>query len=280
MAILTVFRVTSLYFFLVTPVIAAAGGQCSLPPQPFLLRLSNCSISADPTDYPDGVNSWGLLVSIASPPQELCLVPSTVVNNTAVVGAEICSSKTQTNINTDQCLSSHGGFFNESMATSAFNAASPQDILAPDDVWDEFNPNFTTAGNTTIQFSSITLPDYPIAIISSGTNFSESQLGLANDSVFLHSLVSAGLISVPGFGILAGSQSVNSPRAGHIVFGGYDAASLAGPFTNYSLSNTTGAGQRACSLQVVVEELTLVRPGYPDEVLIWDGDPMPSCIEP
>jgi hypothetical protein len=127
--------------------------------------------------------------------------------------------------------------------------------------------------------SDISLSSYPIALASLGQNSSVSRLGLANESVFLRELVTAGLSSVSGFSLLLGSQSVLNPRDGHLVVGGYDAASLAGPFYNYSMSNTTTAGNHVCSLQVEVEQLNLSRPGVDDVVLVSPGTPITSCVE-
>jgi len=193
------------------------------------------------------------------------------------MATEICTGDNST---LPQCISRRGGLFNEKEATADFIIASQAD-LAPDPVWTSFNPQLTNAGNTTIQFASdVSLSNYTIALAMSGQNSSISQLGLGNDSVFLREIVNAGLSPVAGFGFLAGSQSVQQPRDGHIVLGGYDAASLAGPFSNFTISNSTTAGNRVCSLQVEVEMLTLIRPGVDDLELISGGTPMTSCIEP
>ena len=251
--------------------------QCSLPPKPLFLRLGNCTISPN-SDYPNGVQSWGIQVGLAPPMQNLCLEPSLVVNNTVIMATEICTNDNSSTLS--QCISRRGGLFNENETTSDFVIASQGD-LSPDPVWDSFNPHFAMAANTTIQFpTDISLSSYPIALAQAGQNSSVSQLGLANNSVFLRHLASAGLSTGAGFSYLAGSQSVSNPRPGHIVFGGYDAASLDGPFYNFTLSNTTTAGSRVCSLQVEVEQLVLSRPGLSDLPLVSGGTPMTSCIEP
>jgi hypothetical protein len=81
------------------------------------------------------------------------------------------------------------------------------------------------------------------------------------------------------FGFLAGSQSITLPRDGHIVFGGFDDASVEGSFTNYSMSNTTVTGDRPCSLAVDVIGLTLRLPDG-NEVELISSEVMPSCVEP
>jgi hypothetical protein len=180
-----------------------------------------------------------------------------------------------------QCISRRGGLFEERSASSEFVISSQADLLGPEPNWDFFNPQFSSAANTTIQFASdIFLTSYPIALALAGQSSTVSVLGLANDSVFLHQVVKAGLSPVAAFGLLVGSQSVSSPRDGHLVIGGYDAASLAGPFTNYLMSNATTSGNHVCPLQVVVEQLLLIHPGLPDIELSSEGTPITSCIEP
>jgi len=133
--------------------------------------MGNCTLLAN-NNYPDGVDSWGVQVGIALPPQYLCVVPSTVVNNTAVMSTEVCQNDNSSTL--DQCISRRGGEFNDNGAGS-FNASSPQVALAPDPVWNSFNPPFTNAGYTNIEFSAdISLSNFPIAIVLNAENSSES----------------------------------------------------------------------------------------------------------
>jgi hypothetical protein len=247
-------------------------------PKPFLIPLSNCTIPPG-VNFPDGVDSWGATVNIAG--QQLCVVPSGVVNNTVITETEICTTDHTSNENLAQCISRRGGPFNYASASSSYSNISIQS-LAPDPVWNSFNPPFGGAGTATIQFASdISLPNFPIAIALAGQNLNANQLGLANDSTLLHSFVSSGISSSISFGLFAGSQSITRPRDGHVVFGGFDAALINGPFTNYSMTDTPLAGSRLCSLEVVVQQLTLRRPGIPDDIqLVTDATPMPACIEP
>jgi hypothetical protein len=194
------------------------------------------------------------------------------------MGSALCANDNSSTL--EQCISRRGGVFDFHDSILPYTNLSTG-VLAPDPVWESFNPPFSTAVNTTVVFpSGINLPNYPLAISSVGQNSNANQLGLANQSVLLHSLVSAGLSESNAFGLFAGSQSVLRPRNGHLVIGGYDAAMIAGPFRNFSMSNTTLAGNRVCSLQVVVEQLTLRRKGLPDVDLLSEGNLMPSCVEP
>jgi hypothetical protein len=267
---------TSLIFAIFSLDSLVAADCLDTSPKPFLVPLSNCTIPPN-SNFPDGVDSWGVYLNIAG--QQLCAVPSLVVNNTVITETELCTNDHTSDL--AQCISRRGGTFNFEEPTSSYSNISVES-LAPDPVWDSFNPPFGGAGNATAQFSSdISIPHLPIAIALEGQNLNANQLGLANDSVVLHSFVSNGLSSSTSFGLFAGSQSILGPRDGHIVFGGFDAALIDGPFTNYSMSNTTTAGSRVCSLEVVVKQLTLRRPGVANDVqLLSEGILMPSCIEP
>ena len=267
MSMLKLFAASVLTLCTLTSLASADGDYCTTPPSPIFFRLSNCTI-APSTDFPDGVDSWGLQLGLASPAQKQCFCPSMTVNNTVVMTKQICVNITSGTYS--QCVSDRGGVFNEQEATAGFTPS--QEGLAPDPVWDGFNPAFAGSANASVQFpSDVTLPSYPIALADVAPNASLSQLGLANDSVFLREVVNAGWSSIPAFSILAGSQSVQQPRDGHLMIGGYDAASLAGPFSNFTISNTTTAGGRVCSLQVEIDSLILSLPGQSDVELNTGG---------
>jgi hypothetical protein len=152
---------------------------------------------------PDGVDSWGIRVSIASPPQDLCVAPSLVVNDTVIMATDICTINNGNLSTLPQCISRRGGVFDPNDTTSDFVLTSLSD-LAPDAEYFSFDPNFAEAANTTIQFPSDISLSYPIALAFSSQNSSISQFGLANDSVFLHEVVNAGL-GPAAFGLLVGS---------------------------------------------------------------------------
>jgi hypothetical protein len=68
-------------------------------PKPFLIPLANCSIPPS-TNFPDGVDSWGININIAG--QQLCVVPSGVVNNTVITETVICTTDHTTDENLAQ----------------------------------------------------------------------------------------------------------------------------------------------------------------------------------
>ena len=72
---------------------------CALPPAPVLLPLAICP----------QVEAVGIPVGIGSnPPQLVCLGVSTVVNNTLVMGKEVCKGDQNT---TEACAARRGGLF-------------------------------------------------------------------------------------------------------------------------------------------------------------------------
>jgi len=241
--------------------------------KPLAFPLSTCTLPPS-SNFPNRVDSWGLRLTIDS--QELCVVPSTVVNNTVITETTLCDNDSTSN--SAQCTSRQGGTFNLQDTSSNYENISVQS-LPPDFYWDDFNPPFGGAGEAGIEFSSeLTLSHFPFALVSEGLQ--ANHLGLANDSVLLNSFVSAGLTPSLSFGLFTGSQSISWPRGGQIVFGGYDAAAVDGPFTNYSISHTTIEDGPACPIQVDVLEIILRRPNLPDFAILPKGHFMTSCIEP
>ncbi|PVH67496.1 hypothetical protein DL98DRAFT_543089 [Cadophora sp. DSE1049] len=147
MTILPLYRKISVFFICSLPIVATTE-RVNDSLEPFILLLSNCTIPPS-TNFPDGVDSWGLQLSIAS--QHLFVVPSTIVNNTVITETAICM-----NGNTSeraQCNSRRGGTFDFRQHNSGYCNISIQP-LAPDDAWTAFNPPFSGAGSAVIQFPS------------------------------------------------------------------------------------------------------------------------------
>lgn len=255
---------------------------CSLPPPPIYFPLTNCSFATSNPSYPaevTQVDSWGIPVKIASPAQSMCLEPSTVVNNVVIMTQDICTNPENETV--AQCASRRGGWLDIATALEDFNGTSINE-LAPDLEWDILNPpGYAKAARTMIQFpTDIQLDSALVALAGAeAANSSVGQLGLGNDSVILKEMIDAGLSPSNGFAYLAGSQSIDSARNGHLIVGGYDKQSVVGNFTNFAL-NTTWESARLCPLHVTVTGVMLQRAGKEDEPLITSGASIPACIEP
>jgi len=257
--------------FLLTYHVIASSTNC--PTSPLFLRLSNCTAAHTTVD------SWGVKFSISTPPQYVCLVPSTVLNSTLVIDSKFCANNA--NLTTAQCESLCGNTFDTSTPGTAFKSA-PNTVLAPNPVWADISPEELNAGNVLLQWPPDQhLSDYPIGIITSGENHNVGHLGLANNSEFLQSALAANLTTRNGFGLDAGSQSVANPRPGGLVLGGYDLSRIDGVVSRFQTD--ASARGRECPLLVTVSQLVLRFPtdrGPSDIKLVTPGTAISACVEP
>ncbi len=96
-----------------------------------------------------------------------------------------------------------------------------------------------------------------VGFISAGQKSTASHLGLAKGSVVLQALKEQGLIAARSFGFDAGSQSIQFPRPGSLILGGYDRASYAASsYKEFPVSDGV-VGKRHCPLQVRVTEINM-----------------------
>jgi hypothetical protein len=243
---------------------------------PIALTLDNNTIASQ------GTYTYGVRFDVGNPKQNLCLTPSTVVDNTLLVSANICDQALLQNMTQAQCRSYHGGTFDFQIAAGSFHNISVATADLPSDPgWKSFNPSYTVAGNTNIDLiSNVGLPNMTVVAITDGINFTAGHIGLGKESVILHTLSNAGKIPSRGFGLNAGSQSIDSPRRGNLVLGGYDSASVIGSFHNYAMNYSDTLAGRHCPLQVNIQGLQLVMDGQEPIQLIGPGDEHAACIEP
>jgi hypothetical protein len=268
----------------------AAQGCASLScyPSPVIqLTLGNCTIlSPNQTD----VTSWGIEVSVQQT-NKLCVVPSTVVNNSFLVTEELCGKSNLVDANnismTDaQCRSRRGGLSSTSqlpqVKTDGLPEANPGWMELPDNA-------IESAADATLQLFDQTVTMI-VGLITQGQQSTASHLGLASASVLLQNLKNKGLIGARSFGLDVGSQSISFPRFGSLVLGGYDKTGFAAStFAEYDIS-TAPLRNRHCPLQVKVTGLTLRsqvlnrtagdKPKVQDTVIIENAGPVDFCIEP
>ncbi|KAK6332767.1 hypothetical protein TWF696_002789 [Orbilia brochopaga] len=228
---------------LAVPTPAAAQSTSSNPP--ICLNLSNCT----------NVDAWGLQVEIGTPGsarQSLCLVPSTVINATYVLGPQICNNDSSNKT----CEASHGGTLN----TSAFQTfptwnASKLDT-GEEGFWNSLNGPVETFGNVDFALAGFTqLNNFEIGIVTNGTNFNVGQLGISPNSTFLKALKDQGYIDRLVFGFDAGSQSPYNPRPGHLVLGGYDQSRVVGNFAEFDINYDDDTEFRPCPFRVGIQKI-------------------------
>lgn len=211
-------------------------------------------------------------------------MPSTALNNTILMGADVCRSDNRFNTTLDQCRSRRGGLLDVAALGSSFVPIATSSLV-PDDGWRKImapSQPFQQAGKTTLNLLSDASIEMPVAIVTEGQNHTTSELGLGLNSVFLQSLVDAGLISAQVFGLNAGSQSTAQPRDGSLVLGGYDQASISSHFTEYPMDYPLlkDISLRVCPLQVKIRKLILRPAGGEDITLSDEGSDIDACIEP
>ncbi|KAF7510332.1 hypothetical protein GJ744_006828 [Endocarpon pusillum] len=200
------------------------------------------------------------------------------------MGVDVCRPDNRPNTTLDQCRSRRGGLLDVAAMGSSFIPIATSSLV-PDDGWRKFmDPSqpFQQAGKTTLDLPSDASIEMPVAIVTEGQNHTTSELGLGLSSVFLQSLVDAGLIAARVFGLNAGSQSTAQPREGSLVLGGYDTASISSHFTEYPMDYPLlkEISNRVCPLQVKIRKLIL-RPADGDDITLSDeGSEIDACIEP
>jgi hypothetical protein len=141
------------------------------------LYLSNCTVPGT------SIESWGVTLTLSKPSQYVCVVPSTVVNSTLLIGSEYCQNYATGTA--AQCTSRSGNTFDIGAAGTSYNASTPSIILAPNSAWTDIPSQTLLAGTTSLYLPSTdTLPRYPIGIITSGNNQNTGHLGLESTPNF------------------------------------------------------------------------------------------------
>jgi hypothetical protein len=263
--------------FASTALIVQAASCPASSASPIALIISNVTLASQNT------STFGIRLDVGDPKQNVCLTPSTVVDNTLLVSPDICSPGQLKNISRAQCLSYHGGTFDLGTAGASFhNISTTASSLAADSGWSKFNPPYSVAGTIDVDLvSDFSVPNMTIVAITEGTNFAAGHIGLGKDSVLLNQLKSSNAIPSLGFGLNAGSQSMQKPRDGSLVLGGFDAASVASSFYSYPMNYSDTLVGRHCPLQVYIESLQLLLDGVETPVeLLGEGDGHRACIEP
>jgi hypothetical protein len=244
---------------------------------PIALIIANVTLASQ------NASTFGVRFDVGDPKQNVCLTPSTVVDNIQLVSTNICASAQLQNMTQAQCLSYHGGTFDLASAGASFHNISVTAASLPADLgWSKFNPSYSVAGATDVDLvSDVTVSNMTIVVITEGTNFAAGHIELGKESVLLNQLKISNAIPSLGFGLNAGSQSIQNPRDGSLVLGGFDAASVASSFYSYPMNYSYTLAGRHCPLQVYIESLQLLLDGVEEPVeLLGEGDRHRACIEP
>jgi hypothetical protein len=267
-------------------ILASGSAAQSCKPPTIQLGLGACNFSAPgQTD----VYSYGVLLGVGNS-TELCTMPSTVVNSTLLMSSEVCYSDwlkvdNTTTMNPAQCRSRRGGF----VIRAGLPSASTDGLAAKNPGWvglmqtDTQTP-FQYAAQAGLQMrdESVTMIE---GLITQGQEHTMSHLGLGEDSSLLQALKDANLIGANSWGLNSGSRSSLAPRDGSLVLGGYDEASVEGPFFTYPIAKPDLLNSRPCPLQVQITEMNLtIQNGKTNQTsfnnFFSQANKIPFCIEP
>ncbi|CZR56002.1 uncharacterized protein PAC_05890 [Phialocephala subalpina] len=243
--------------------------DCTIPP--LVLAIKNNTLSGDgialnrgiAAKFGDGKQIEGLRLDFTR-------------NNTGLRNSLDCSTGSQSTIS--QCIGASGGVFIINASTS-FNAATS-------DSWNvtsiDASPNgaHITYGYDTVTFGpNDTIPSFPFDVWSDTTSANRSSLGMGRNSSVLSSLLGAGVIPSPEFGLYYGSRSMNNPSDGELVIGGYNSNRVNGTFANFSMA--TSYLDQPCPLQVLLKDVRVTTSNGSSSSLMADGEArVPACINP
>ncbi|KAK3353970.1 aspartic peptidase domain-containing protein, partial [Lasiosphaeria hispida] len=235
--------------------------------------LRNCTFAS-------GVVSWGNMVEVGTPPQRLCLVPSTVINSTLVSQEGLC--KVSGTLEPHKCEALRGGFFNENSSTTWTGASlSAFNDTRSNPTWEHFNPpGFTEVGYDTITFANANVALYGagIALNQYGNDSNAGMIGLGKDSVFLADAVRQERAGSKSWSLDAGSLSTAKPRDGELVIGGYNAGRTDGSFSWSNVSDM--AGDRPCPLRTKIAHMSVTLSNGETVPIMSSAEVVDACIEP
>ncbi|KAF9696094.1 hypothetical protein EKO04_006181 [Ascochyta lentis] len=245
---------------------------------PLLLPWANNSASAAGT-----ILSRGISFTIGTPPQSFSLTPSTVSNNVFINNAKECVTATN-----KSCIGQLGGIYDSATSTSfaqvdyaAWGGSRDTVDLASASSYIFFDDamafGLDPAAN---KFSS-----FPMYTNTSADDLTESKpaskatLPLGMNSTFLNYLVDSGQSSSRTYGLWVGSESVETPKDGLLVVGGYDESRLSSAATTFPMFSdcSTCAVLTAITYDIGGESTTLF--SNASETLIVVLDPYSSNLE-
>ncbi|KAM7190146.1 hypothetical protein V8F33_009623 [Rhypophila sp. PSN 637] len=260
----------------------------------FTIPLDECII---PVSDSYRVHSWGAQMGVATKGGArvvpFCFVPSTQVNSTIIMDAEMCQPDTLNGTTLEQCRSLGGNFIDR----SELDGMNPYDIwsdnfylLPPGQIHAPWP--FEYAAHTTLTADSLKMKmDIGITGIvefevpGNVAPTKQAQLGLAQNSTFLNRLYGSGLATGYSWALDVGSVSDEKPRKGSMVFGGFD-QNKKGSDDWHEVSMDYAGVQygRHCPLQLKIDKVELeVQPsgGRPNKKTLFEPKSQVSaCLEP
>lgn len=240
--------------------------QCSI--SPLSLPIANITLA-------DGVTAnRGTQIQIGG--ELLGLRLSTLIENVRVRNARDCQLGNATVAS--GCQGSSGSTYDLTKTPTWVGAPSGTFNVS---VIDPFDPGTTVVNGWDMVkfFSTPILSGFPIEVWSSQTSTNKSGLALGPQSSVLDRLDNATLIPSKMFGLFYGSRSQLHGVDGNLTIGGYDAARVAGPWTNFSTASQF-LGTTPCPLQVLVSDFRLNNAEGSFSLLDDTSSAVPFCLDP
>ena len=216
----------------------------------------------------------GIALSIGNPPQHVALYPSLMINSTFIPryvsedDYEDCYDVSAPS--SAPCSQTYGGGFSAARS-STWNTDASKASLSPS----SYDRLFSTSFNRTNGFDTLRVEDASNFAISSMPvvlpkdtfgPFSNSPLGLGEESVFISALQSSSFIPTKSWGL----------DTNGLCLGCIDAAAANSTFVNVPVGNPV---EKNCALQVNVVSVGYNPANGSAEVGISSGT-FPACVEP
>lgn len=233
---------------------ATAAYDCSIAP--ISLKLQNAT-------FKNGVAiNRGIEINLGDN-QTVGLRPSWVWNNTRIRNKSDCTANNANSTQETACEGASGSVFEPDNSFTEL----------VDNQWDsqvrtvDAPPILATLerGVTQAQFAdgtTVTLateiwsaPSMPVSATDSQKGANKSLLALGPDSSVLETFLNNSKVPSSFHSIFFGSRSLDYPTDGELIVGGWNAARVAGPFVNYTISAFPMSV--ACPLRVKVKQITL-----------------------
>ncbi|MCJ1353674.1 MAG: hypothetical protein MMC33_003661 [Icmadophila ericetorum] len=240
--------------------------QCNI--SPLSLSIANITLA-------DGVTAnRGMQSQIGG--ELLSLRLTTLLDNTRLRNARDCELGNASVAS--GCQGSSGSTFDLAKSPT-WVAAAPGAFNVS--VIDPFDPGESVIDGWDIVkfFPTSTFPGFPLEVWSSQTSANKSGLALGPQSSVLTFLYDVKLIPSYIFGLFYGSRSQLQGIDGNLTIGGYDAARVAGPWTNFSTTSQF-LGNAACPLQVLISDIRLNNIEGSFSLLDETDSLVPACLDP
>ncbi|KAI1623201.1 aspartic peptidase domain-containing protein [Exophiala viscosa] len=208
---------------------------CQNGAAPMYLPWTNVTVTTDQEAITRGIQ-----MSMGTPPQIVALRPSTSDDNLYVVNKVQCAPDYN-----DTCVGSFGGVFDYNTSSTFVQVAQAQ--------WNgtaEANPNELSLVhfNDLLTVGNASIYGYP-AIYDEPGYGGQGVLPLGSSSDLLTIAVENGDVPSTVFGLWTGSRSIETPKDGGLVLGGYDTSRINGELTTFP-------SQTLCEMCVNVTGIT------------------------